>query len=122
MVFCVILQDPIEYVDLFFDTALMVSVAIKNLVLAFYLELGIFQESLMSHEGDFANGCNSFDYGITSNGLCHIFNGFGTLDLFKQKWMSTELVKAFGSIFETFVKRTNKFRGVGHSEGKNKLY
>ena len=60
----------------------------------------VFKEPLMSHQADFASGCISFDYSLTSNGLCHTFNGIETSLLLKQKWRFTEVNKAFERIFE----------------------
>ena len=80
----------------------------------------------MSHEWNwdyFLDGCNSFlDYSLTSNGVCHVFNGVQTSELLKEEWRQTEIIKAFDSVFEKIPRDTKRFRGVGQSEGKLNKY
>ena len=72
---------------------------------------------MMNHYADFG-GCTSFDYSLTSNGLCHTFNGIEMSHLLIQKWKFTEINKAFQNVFKNFSRQTKTFRGIGRSEGK----
>ena len=85
----------------------------------------LFQEPLMSHElkwNFFFGSCNSFDYSLTSNGLCHTFNGVQLSELLKEKWRLAEINRAFENIFEKIPRESKRFRGVGQSEGKLNKY
>ena len=68
------------------------------------------------------DGCSSFDYSLTTNGLCHTFNGVQLSELMKPKGQQTRINKAFENVFEKKSRATRRFRGVGQSEGKFDVY
>ena len=76
-----------------------------------------FKETLMTYRADFESGCPSSGYSLTSNGLCHTFNGIEASNLLKPKWKYTEIITAFKNIFEEFQTPKMTFRGIGDSEG-----
>ena len=59
-------------------------------------------------------GCDQFHPILTSNGLCHSFNGVGPENIYS----NAKIVQAFISLFGSIDKQSKKFRGTGHSEGK----
>ena len=75
-----------------------------------------YQKPLMNGIPDFIDGCIEFQPILTSNGLCHSFNGIQT----EQTWYDSEITRAFESIFGKFVTKKKKFRGIGQSEGENR--
>ena len=54
-----------------------------------------FKETLMTYRADFESGCPSSSYSLTSNGLCHTFNGIEASNLLKPEWKHTEIITAF---------------------------
>ena len=72
-----------------------------------------YQKPLLFHKPDVVNGCLDFNPILTSNGLCHSFNGIDT----EQVWKKSEIVKSFSTIFDSIETQRKKFRGIGPSEG-----
>ena len=63
-------------------------------------------------------GCTDFFPVLTSNGLCHSFNGIETTQVYSQEMRETQIMQAFNAVFGTFETQSRKYRGTGHSEGK----
>ena len=66
------------------------------------------------YEPDLAYSCDEFHPILTSNGLCHSFNGIGPEKIYSD----AKIVRAFTSLFGNIDEQSKKFRGSGHSEGK----
>ena len=72
-----------------------------------------YQKPLLFHKPDVVNGCLDFNPILTSNGLCHSFNGIDT----EQTWHDSEIIKSFITIFDRFEMKRKQFRGTGPSVG-----
>ena len=71
-----------------------------------------FKSWKISNEG----GCDNFLPTLTTNGLCHTYNGKSPAEI----WKKTEIMDVFHEVFPT--KHTNeRFDGAGTVEGKKKL-
>ena len=73
----------------------------------------VYQKPLMTHEADVINGCLDFHPILTSNGLCHSFNGIETANM----WFDSEIIQSFDAVFGRFQNFKKQFRGIGPSEG-----
>ena len=73
----------------------------------------VYQKPLMTHEADVINGCLDFHPILTSNGLCHSFNGIETANM----WFDSEIIQSFNAVFGRFQNLKKQFRGIGPSEG-----
>ena len=74
----------------------------------------VFREPLLSHKPNLVESCNKLYHSLTSNGLCHSFNGYSGSKL----WKDSRIVQSFGSVFEGSKEEDKKFRGVGSAEGR----
>ena len=74
----------------------------------------VFREPLLSHKPNLIESCGELYHSLTSNGVCHSFNGYSVSKL----WKDSRIVQSFGSIFEGSKEEDKKFRGVGSEEGK----
>ena len=73
-----------------------------------------FQEDIFKQEMvNLHGGCKLFDPVLTSNGMCYSFNGENSI------WKSSNMTKAFKSIFPSNQKR-EVFQRAGETEGKSK--
>ena len=73
----------------------------------------VYQTPLMSHDPDIVNACLDFKPILTSNGLCHSFNGIETAKM----WFDSEIIQSFNAVFGRFQNLKKQFRGIGPSEG-----
>ena len=73
----------------------------------------VYQKPLMTHDPDIVNGCLDFQPILTSNGLCHSFNGVETAKM----WFDSEIIQSFNTVFGRFQNHKKQFRGIGPSEG-----
>ena len=74
----------------------------------------VFREPLLSHKPNLVESCGKLYHSLTSNGLCHSFNGYSV----PKVWKDSRIVQSFGSVFEGSKEENKKFRGLGSSEGK----
>ena len=74
----------------------------------------VFREPLLIHKPNFDKSCSKLYHSLTSNGLCHSFNGYSVSKL----WKDSRIVQSFGSVFKWSKEEDKKFRDVGSAEGK----
>ena len=74
----------------------------------------VFREPLQGHKPSFVKSCGTLYHSLSSNGLCHSFNGYSVSKL----WKDSRIVQSFGSVFEGSKEEDKKFRGIGSAEGK----
>ena len=73
-----------------------------------------FRESLLRKKGPSPNGgCEGFQPSITTNGMCHTFNGKPSSNL----WKSSEMITTFTNLFPQHNKTNKTFGGSGSVQG-----
>ena len=73
----------------------------------------VYQKPFLNHHPNVTEGCQEFQPLLTSNGLCHSFNGIDTAQI----WYTSDMIQSFNTIFGTSNTQTKKFRGIDQSEG-----
>ena len=80
------------------------------------IECAFNQKNLLKKEfsmSKIGGGCDLFYKTLTSNGMCHTFNGKSSSKI----WKASEITNEFGKLF-SYNQHDEKFGGSGISEGK----